>query len=117
MHYHGFLDDAALVDVTKTCGFTVSAARYEGFGLSIIEGMSVGLLPCMHENAAFQETFQLSGCGLLTNFDDPSQAARDFADWFPRVQKEDRQKAAKFARGQSWESAIQIYDRHYTKGL
>jgi alpha-1,3-mannosyltransferase len=111
--YHGFLDAAALVDIAKICGFTVSASRYEGFGLSVVEGMSVGLLPCMHANAAFEETFQLSGCGLLTNFDDPSGAARAFLDWFPQVRRIDREKAAKFAHAQTWESAILAYEKHY----
>jgi alpha-1,3-mannosyltransferase len=111
--YHGFLDTSALTDIAKTCGFTVSASRYEGFGLSVVEGMSVGLLPCMHANAAFEETFRLSGCGLLTNFDDPSCAAQAFLEWFPQAQRTDREKAAKFAHSQSWDSAILAYEQHY----
>lgn len=111
--YHGFLGTAALRDIAKTCGFTISASRYEGFGLSVVEGMSVGLLPCMHANAAFEETFRLSGCGLLTNFDDPLQAARDFAAWSPKVGRIERENAAKFAQAQSWESAILAYEKYY----
>ena len=111
--YHGFLDAAALADLAKTCGFTVSASRYEGFGLSVVEGMSVGLLPCMHANAAFEETHRLSGCGLLTDFDDPSAAARAFLEWMPQVQKIDREKAVEFAQGQSWNSVVRAYERHY----
>ena len=113
--YHGFLDTSALTDIARTCGFTVSASRYEGFGLSVVEGMSVGLLPCMHANAAFEETFRLSGCGLLTNFDDPLQAAKDFAAWIPKVGRIEREKAAKFAQAQSWESAILAYEKYYLK--
>ncbi len=111
--YHGFLDAAALADIAKICGFTISASRYEGFGLSVVEGMSVGLLPCMHANAAFEETHRLSGCGLLTNFDDPSCAARAFLDWFPQVQQIDREKAVKFAHSQSWESVVLAYEKYY----
>jgi alpha-1,3-mannosyltransferase len=111
--YHGYLDAAALADVAKTCGFTVSASRYEGYGLSVVEGMSVGLLPCMHANSAFEETYRLSGCGLLTNFDDPSCAARAFLDWYPQVERNDREKAVRFARAQSWESVVPAYERHY----
>lgn len=111
--YHGFLDGAALAGLARTCGFTVSASRYEGFGLSVVEGMSVGLLPCMHNNAAFEETRKLSGCGLLTDFDDPAGAARDFLQWMPQVQKTDREKAVGFAHGQSWDSVVRAYERHY----
>jgi alpha-1,3-mannosyltransferase len=71
--YHGYLEPNELIGVARTCGFTVSASRYEGFGLSVIEGMTIGLLPFMHRNDAFQETFNRSDCGLLTNFDDPGQ--------------------------------------------
>jgi hypothetical protein len=67
----------------------------------------------MHANAAFEETFRLSGCGLLTNFDDPLQAARDFAAWIPKVGRIEREKAAKFAQAQSWESAILAYEKYY----
>jgi len=112
--YHGFLDAEALTALAKTCGFTVSASRYEGFGLSVIEGMSIGLLPCMHANAAFQETFQLSGCGLLTNFDDPLQAAEDFAEWFSKARPEARSAAMRFAQKQTWEVVLDEYERHYS---
>jgi alpha-1,3-mannosyltransferase len=111
--YHGFLDAAALADLAATCGYTVSASRYEGFGLSVVEGMSVGLLPCMHANAAFEETFRLSGCGLLTDFDDSCAAAQAFLDWMPQVRQSERAKAVEFARAQSWDSVVQAYESHY----
>lgn len=113
--YHGYLDRAALIGVAKSCGFTVSASRYEGFGLSVIEGMSVGLVPCMQANAAFQETHRLSGCGLLTDFHEPLRAAKDFAQWFPNISRKDRMKAARFAHAQSWEAIIDIYHQHYLR--
>ncbi|MBM6593247.1 glycosyltransferase family 4 protein [Microvirga pudoricolor] len=111
--YHGFLDNDELSDLAKTCGFTVSASRYEGFGLSVVEGMSIGLLPFMHENAAFQETHALSGAGRLTNFDEPEAAARDFVEWLPRIRRQDREDAAAFAHRQSWNSVCDVYENYY----
>ena len=67
----------------------------------------------MHRNAAFRETFERSGCGLLTDFDDPAQAARDFAAWWGRVTREDREEAARFAHAQTWDTALKAYERHY----
>jgi alpha-1,3-mannosyltransferase len=113
--YHGYLDMDELTDIAKTCGFTISASRYEGFGLSVIEGMSIGLLPFMHCNAAFQETFNRSGCGLLTNFDDPAQAALDFTAWCEGITREDREKAARFAHTQTWDTVSNTYLEHYLK--
>lgn len=113
VRYHGFLEAAALAEVAKVCGFFVSASRYEGFGLSAIEGMSIGLLPCLQKNIAFEETCELSGCGLLTNFDDPEAAARDFLHWMPGISRDDRRKAADFAHSQTWELVVSEYERHY----
>ncbi len=113
--YHGYRDMDELASIAMKCGFTVSASRYEGFGLSVIEGMSVGLVPFMHCNAAFQETFDRSGCGLLTDFDDPAQAARDFAAWCGRVTRDDRERAARFGHAQSWDTVLDTYEQHYLR--
>ena len=113
IRYHGFLDNDALASLARTCGFTVSASRYEGFGLSVVEGMSVGLVPFTHENAAFKETYTLSGAGFLTNFDDPAQAARDFTAWSHSVSRADRVAAARFAHGQTWDAVCDVYERYY----
>jgi alpha-1,3-mannosyltransferase len=110
---HGFLETGALTDIARTCGFIISASSYEGFGISVIEGMSVGLVPVMHDNAAFRETFERSGCGLLTDFDDPARAARDFAAWHGGVTRQDREKAARFARAQGWDAVVEAYYRFY----
>jgi glycosyltransferase involved in cell wall biosynthesis len=75
--------------------------------------MSVGLVPVMHDNAAFRETFERSGCGLLTDFDDPARAARDFAAWHGGVTRQDREKAARFARAQGWDAVVEAYYRFY----
>jgi alpha-1,3-mannosyltransferase len=111
--YHGFLETDALIEVAKTCGFTISASRYEGFGISVIEGMSVGLLPVMHDNAAFRETFERSGCGLLTDFDDPARAAEDFAKWCSSITRQEREQAVRFARAQGWDAVVEVYSRFY----
>lgn len=117
IRYHGYLETAALLDVARTCGFTVSASRYEGFGLSVIENMSIGLLPCLHANAAFKETVELSSCGLLTDFGDPSRAAIDFAAWFPKVGPAERRAAQRFAHAQSWGAVVDAYERYYLGDL
>jgi alpha-1,3-mannosyltransferase len=112
--FHGFLETDALIEVAKTCGFIISASSYEGFGISIVEGMSVGLLPVMHDNAAFRETFERSGCGLLADFDDPAQAARDFAAWCGTITRtEQQERAARFARAQGWDAVVDVYYRFY----
>jgi hypothetical protein len=64
----------------------------------------------IHRNAAaFQETFNRSGCPLLTDFDDPVQAAQSFAAWCERVTREDRGKAARFGHTQTWGTVSKNY--------
>jgi alpha-1,3-mannosyltransferase len=113
IRFHGYLEAEDLRSIARTCGFTVSASRYEGFGLTVIEGMSIGLLPVMHCNDAFRETFERSQCGLLTSFDDPVQAARAFAAWQATVTRKERERAHRFAHRQSWDAVASTYLDHY----
>jgi alpha-1,3-mannosyltransferase len=113
VRYHGYLSAEEMTSLARSCGFAISASRYEGFGLAMIEGMSVGLLPVMHSNDAFKETFERSQSGLLLDFDDPIKAARDFRAWFPCVTLTAREKAKRFAHAQSWDAVAETYRRHY----
>ncbi|MFO1150471.1 MAG: glycosyltransferase family 4 protein [Alsobacter sp.] len=117
VQWHGFVPDAQIGAIASSCGFAVSASRYEGYGLSIVEGMSVGLLPVVHRNAAFTETVQRSGCGLLLDFDDPGKAAAAFLAWAPMLTDADRDRAVAFARSQSWDAVIDALDARYHAAL
>src|SRR5262249_18749324 len=55
VNFHGKLDTAALERIARQCGVFVSASAYEGFGMSLIEAMSVGLIPVAQANASFVE--------------------------------------------------------------
>ena len=81
MRRYGFVAPDDLAVLAARCGFAISTSRYEGYGLSVVEGMSVGLLPVVQRNAAFTETVALSGCGLVTDFEDPEHAATEFLAW------------------------------------
>jgi alpha-1,3-mannosyltransferase len=115
--YHGYLSREEIRPILSQSGYVVSASRYEGYGLSIIEGMSVGLLPIMHDNAAFRETFSLSKSGLLVDFDDPERAAAEFLKWRGAVSAEDRKKAAEYAHAQSWDAVAASVAQAYRDAL
>jgi alpha-1,3-mannosyltransferase len=100
--FHGYLDREALARVCAGCGFVVSASRYEGFGLSVVEGMSLGLLPVMHDNPAFREIRDRSGVGLVIDFDNPRSAAEAFIGWRRAVTAAHREAARSFAIAQGW---------------
>jgi alpha-1,3-mannosyltransferase len=113
--YHGFLSREDLAELLLRCGYIVSASQYEGYGLSIVEGMSVGLLPVMHDNAAFREIRELSGCGLICNFDVPAEAAEAFTRWRANRTLVDRKRAAEFAHAQSWDIVESTVESYYDK--
>jgi alpha-1,3-mannosyltransferase len=119
VHAHGFLAAGDLARLASRCGYVVSASRYEGYGLSVVEGMSVGLLPVVQANDAFQETVDLSGCGLLTDFTEPAAAAETFLAWRHGEgdSPEARQRAAAFARTHSWDSLLEVVDESYRRAL
>lgn len=117
VHRHGFLEPRELQALALGCGYAVSASRYEGYGLSIVEGMSIGLLPVVQDNAAFSETVGLAGCGLLTRFEDPQAAAAEFLSWAPRQGAGEREKAIAFARTQSWDTVADVVERSYRDAL
>lgn len=115
--YHGYLARHELQSLVRSCGYIVSASEYEGFGLSIVEGMSVGLLPVLHDNAAFRETHRRSRCGLICDFSQPREAAAAFLRWRETTTTGDRAKAAAFAHAQSWDAVERTVEDCYAKAL
>lgn len=113
--YHGFLSSAELRAVSESCGYVVSASSYEGFGMSMVEGMSVGLLPVMHDNAAFREIHALSGVGLICDFASPATCAERFLAWRQDVAPESGRVAADYARAQSWDAAVEVVEAVYRR--
>lgn len=103
VRFHGYLNREALAQVCAHCGFIVSASRYEGFGLAVVEGMSLGLLPVVHDNSAFREIRDRSGVGLIVDFDDPRSAGATFATWRRTMTTSHREAAQSFALGERWE--------------
>lgn len=72
---HVGADDATLRELIGRASYIASASRYEGFGLSVVEGMSAGLVPVLRSIPPFQRLVERSGCGALISMDDPFNAA------------------------------------------
>ncbi len=115
--FHGFVSREQAEDLCARSRFIASSSRYEGFGLSIIEGMSKGLIPVVHDNAAFRETVELAGMGLLTDFHHPEAAARDFLAWRASDAPMDRAGARAFALTHSWDHVAARLEEIYADAL
>lgn len=101
---HGFISHGEVQAILPHCGYFVSASRFEGFGMSLLEGMSVGLIPFVQPNPAFQELIALGGIGACVDFDQPQQAAAYIAQALAQgITPEQRKGAKDFAATFSWE--------------
>lgn len=62
---HVGLDEAALRNLLPSVSYIASASRFEGFGLTAIEGLSAGLVPILNDIPPFRRVVTQTKCGLL----------------------------------------------------
>jgi exopolysaccharide biosynthesis WecB/TagA/CpsF family protein len=111
--FHGAASPAHMRNVAQSCGFFISGSTFEGFGMSMLEAMSVGLIPLVQPNKSFEELVGQSGVGLLTDFAQPGTAAAAIAAYLPTVGMLQRTQAQQFSRTFSWKALVDSADRHY----
>ena len=104
-------------DIARSCGFYVSASTFEGFGMSMLEAMSIGLIPLVQPNKSFEELVGQSGVGLLTDFAEPGTAAAAIAAYLPTVGMIQRNQAQQFSRKFSWKALVDNASAYYLKEL
>lgn len=68
-------DPATLGALIGRASFLVSASRYEGFGLTAVEGLSAGLTPILNAIPPFERLVQRTGRGRTVDMADPAAAA------------------------------------------
>lgn len=73
---HNGLDDISIKAMLAEVSFIISASEYEGFGMTLVEGMSAGLIPVSSPITSFDKIISQSGLGLLVDFADPHAAAQ-----------------------------------------
>jgi len=106
-------DDAALRSLVGKASYIVSASRYEGFGLSVVEGMSAGLVPILSNIAPFQRLVAKSGCGLIVDIDDLSSAALALQAWHDASATGARQASMSAVGVYSWTGVAAEFAAHY----
>lgn len=114
--FHGAATSERMAEIAQSCGYFVSASSFEGFGMSMLEAMSIGLIPFVHENESFSELVGESNVGRCTNFNDTECAASAFMS-MPAPDNATREKARVFAARFSWDGLIKRTDKEYRKYL
>lgn len=100
---HGHVSDARMAEIAADCGVFVSASTYEGFGMSLIEAMSIGLTPVVAPNDSFTELLAAAKIGRTADFSDPIGAAAIVAAERAAISESRRDAAIAFARRFSWQ--------------
>lgn len=74
--------DTTIADVMSQSSFFVSASRYEGFGLTLVEAMSAGLIPVVSQIPSFTSILEGDCVGLQVDFTHPEAAAREIVEHY-----------------------------------
>ena len=117
---HTALDDDGLREKIGLCSFFVSAARYEGFGLSLVEAMSAGLVPIVSRIPSFEEITSSSGVGKTMDFDEPESAAAEMARYIRQIGNrhcEARTSAVMVSEGWNWTRVAKRFRECYEQVL
>lgn len=112
--------DRDIARVMAVSSLYASASEYEGFGLTLVEAMSAGLLPVVHANEAFRAFEAQHGCLCLTDFaraDDAADAVQ--AAWRGRLEggAAPGEAAKAVADGFAWPAVASRYAQVYADAL
>lgn len=94
----------------------VSASVHEGFGISLIEALSAGLLPVVEANAAFKSFAARAADVVLTDYAQAARAADAILQAYARLAADPaatRARLASAARPFAWPGVAERYMRVY----
>jgi alpha-1,3-mannosyltransferase len=109
----GEVSSADLVREYALADCFVSASRYEGFGLSVIEAMAAGCIPILNDIPAFRNLITPQINGFLADFNDPSNAAAMISQALNQDRSAMRMKARARAEEYAWGTIIQRWKGVY----
>ncbi len=116
IHFHMGLSDEGIRDVIKDCSFFVSASEYEGFGQTVVEAMSAGLLPIVNRIKSFETIIGTTSVGLVTDFSNPADAAKDAVAYMSQAARrygEARAEALAASQRYSWARTARRFTEVY----
>jgi alpha-1,3-mannosyltransferase len=100
----------------QQCSFFVSASEYEGFGLTVVEALSAGLLPIVSRIPTFQQIIDEAGLGLVAEFgnsDDAAQKIADFIRHSATLHASLRARAIRASQRYNWEAVEREFCAEY----
>jgi alpha-1,3-mannosyltransferase len=108
------LSDEQIHSTIENSSFVISASDYEGFGLTLIEGMSAGLIPVASSIPSFERIIKNSEQGILIDFE--SVSGTDFDHKIEQLIIDyavNRPKILDFSHRYSWNSVSLSFTQYY----
>lgn len=115
----GILPDLSDAEIRARIGesrFIISASDYEGFGMTLVEGMAAGLVPVASPITSFERIVESARTGLLVDFHHPESAARRIHAFLQQTAPsfgEVRAKSISAARRYGWTETATRFQRIY----
>ena len=120
IHIYTEVDDAGLRAILNRCSVFVSASEYEGFGLTLVEGMSAGLIPIVSRIPSFGAIINEARIGIALDFTNPEQAACEIALYMERIKADYaamRSTAIGASHRYSWSQVAKTFQACYLRLL
>jgi len=117
---HMGLSDEGMHDILKACSFFISASEYEGFGQTVVEAMSAGLLPIANRIKSFEMILGSTSVGLLADFSNPTVAGKQAAEFMLQTEPhygEARAEAIATSDWYSWDRIARRFAEVYERVL
>jgi alpha-1,3-mannosyltransferase len=114
------LNDSAIKCRLENASYIVSASSYEGFGLTIVEGMSAGLIPVVSSIPSFERIITSSNVGLITRFENPQTDALNIHQFCEQTEKNYsvlRERAITESNRYSWPLVAKKFSQAYNEYL
>lgn len=109
--------DAELRRLIGTASYYVSLSAHEGFGITVVEAMSAGLVPILSDIAPFREFVRRAGAGLLVDASDLAAAARAIATYDAAHTGQFRDRLIAAASAYDWSAMTDAYAAEYARLL
>lgn len=102
--------------VISSCSFFITASDYEGFGISLVEAMSAGLISIVSPIPSFRAILDKAGAGLAVNFADTKAAAASIVQFVAEVEPDYnklRETMIAASEPYSWRTVAQEFTQQY----
>jgi alpha-1,3-mannosyltransferase len=116
----GTVNDGRLREALASAQLFVSATRYEGFGLALLEAMAAGVIPVVNDIEAFRTVVAQGQNGFLADYAEVNKAAQCWLEVLalPPTQAEQiSSEARKTAQAYDWPAAIEKFEAVYAASL